>query len=78
MHLKYSVSEGLCDIARYCYYSGGTNNQTNEANPPTIVVPIDATRTIVQTLCKSISEGANHRIQLLNTAAEEQYDEEGK
>jgi importin-5 len=71
-----SVSEGLCDIARYCYYSGGTNNLTNEPKAPTIVVPLEATRTIAVTLCKSISEAANHRIQLLNEAREENYDEE--
>ena len=23
-----SVSEGICDVARYCYFSGGTNKMT--------------------------------------------------
>ena len=71
-----SVSEGLCDLARYCYFSGGTNKMTGSQNPPTVVVPLEATRTIVATLCRNIKETCDQRVQQLQTAREENYDEE--
>jgi hypothetical protein len=71
-----SVSEGICDLARYCYFSGGTNQMTGSQNPPTVVIPLEATRTIVATLCRNIKETCDQRVKLLQTAREENYDEE--
>lgn len=71
-----SVGEGLCDIARYCHYSGGTNDQDGTQCTPIVVVPLDATRTIVTTLAKNIKEFADARMNALKEAREENYDEE--
>lgn len=71
-----SVCEGVCEIAKACFYSGGTDDATGVERAPTIVVPAAHTLTICQAVCKNITEGAKRRVEMLEEAQREGFDEE--
>ena len=71
-----SVCEGICEIAKACFYSGGTDDATGSERAPVILVPLEHTRVICQAVCKNITEGAKRRVEMLEEARRENYDEE--
>ncbi len=71
-----SVCEGVCEIAKACFYSGGTDDATGAERAPAISVPMEHTMTICQAVCKNITEGAKRRVDMLEEAQRENFDEE--